>query len=142
MKITNKYVIYFLGGSFMGILLGIVARQIDGKKKVKPYVVCYEKANERIPFLHRDSVFYPDSTIMKSHNVIIGNPQLAATLGIEYLKDIYGEEIIKGEYPFNIVEFQHSWLIFGNLPKGCYGGVGSINICKRDGMVISYRHEK
>lgn len=72
----------------------------------------------------------------------IDTPQLAACIGIAYLCDIYGDEQIKGELPFDVIEFQKSWLVEGNLPKGHYGGVASINIRKKDGMVIRYAHDE
>ena len=56
--------------------------------------------------------------------------------------DIYGKKEISTEYPFNVVEYQGSWTVFGSLPKGSLGGVGVINISRADGMILLYDHGK
>jgi len=78
----------------------------------------------------------------EQRNVLVDNPKLAAEIGIAYLSDIYGEDVIKKQYPFNVIEYQNSWLVVGKLPKGSYGGTGSIVLRRRDGMVIFFTHEK
>lgn len=72
----------------------------------------------------------------------INAPSLAAQIGIAYLRDIYGDEVINGEYPFDVVKFKHSWLMIGTLPKGYCGGTGSITISSKGGMVRYFCHEK
>lgn len=76
------------------------------------------------------------------NSILVDNPTLAVEIGIAYLSDIYGKETINGEYPFDVVKFQHSWLIMGTLPKGHYGGTGQIQISAYDAKVKFYIHEK
>lgn len=76
------------------------------------------------------------------NSILVDNPTLAVEIGIAYLSDIYGKETINGEYPFDVVKFQHSWLIMGTLPKGHYGGTGQIQISAYDAKVRFCIHEK
>lgn len=76
------------------------------------------------------------------NNILVDNLTLAVEIGIAYLSDIYGKETINGEYPFDVVKFQHSWLIMGTLPKGHYGGTGQIQISAYDAKVRFCIHEK
>ena len=103
-------------------------------------VVYIQKHDGRI--LRIERYIYPQYRKESYKNKLINTPELAAQIGICYLCDIYGKDVIKEEIPFNIVEFQHSWLLEGTLPPNSYGGVASIYITKKDGMVIDYIHEK
>lgn len=95
-------------------------------------VVYVYKSNGRIMVKKYDSL----------NAIPINDPALAAQIGIAYLRDIYGDEIINSEYPFDVVKFKHSWLIMGTLPEGHCGGTGSIIISSKGGMVWHFIHEK
>ncbi len=56
--------------------------------------------------------------------------------------DIYGKAEVDAEFPFDVVEYQKSWLLEGNLPKGHLGGTGAITLAQRDGKVVAFSHEK
>ena len=113
MNYNKKYVLFFL----LGCLVGICVKGVG-------------------------SLYNSDITLDSIAHDHIDTPELAAQIGIAYLCDIYGTEQIKDEIPFNVIEFQKSWLVEGNLPKNYYGGVASIIIRKNDGAVIRYTHEE
>lgn len=95
-------------------------------------VIYIYKSNGRIMVKKSDSL----------NAIPIKEPSLAAQIGIAYLCDIYGDEVINGEYPFEVVKFKHSWLIMGTLPEDYCGGTGSITISSKGGMVRYFCHEK
>lgn len=139
-----KIGLYFLLGAIVGSIIGLYITYGTDPCEINPPIIVHLKASEeKINFsTEKDSLFFSDSSLRRFGKELINTPELAAQIGICYLCDIYGKDVIKEEIPFNIVEFQHSWLMEGSLPPNCYGGVASIYIAKKDGMVIHYMHEK
>ena len=87
-------------------------------------------------------MYLPDETVLRMPHGVVDTPELAAEIGSAVLMDIYGKKEMSTEYPFNVVEYQGSWTVFGSLPKGSLGGVGVINISRADGMILLYDHGK
>lgn len=137
--------LYFLLGAIVGTIIGLYINTYGTYpcERNLPKIVHLKASEEKISFsMEKDSLFFSDSSLRRFGKELINTPELAAQIGICYLCDIYGKDVIKEEIPFNIVEFQHSWLLEGTLPPNSYGGVASIYITKKDGMVIDYIHEK
>ena len=117
-------------------------RRTPAEKSI-PKIVHLKESEEKMCFsMEKDSLFCSDSSLRRFGKELINTSEVAAQIGICYLYDIYGKDVIKEEIPFNIIEFQHSWLMEGSLPPDSYGGVASIYIAKKDGMVIHYMHEE
>lgn len=134
----------FLLGCLVGMCIEVGELCIKSLgQKAAPQIIQLGKVGTSVNFeFDNDSLYKADSSLDYLSDGCIDTPQLAAYIGIAYLCDIYGAEQIKGELPFDVVEFQKSWLVEGNLPKGHYGGVASIYIRKKDGMVIRYTHDE
>ena len=115
-------------------------RRTPAEKSI-PKIVHLKESEEKMCFsMEKDSLFCSDSSLRRFGKELINTSEVAAQIGICYLNDIYGKDVIKEEIPFNIIEFQHSWLMEGSLPPNSYGGAASIYIAKKDGMVIHYMH--
>lgn len=143
-KVTYKIGFYFLLGAIAGTVIGLYInmRRTSAEKSI-PKIVHLKESEEKMCFsMEKDSLFCSDSSLRRFGKELINSSEVAAQIGICYLNDIYGKDVIKEETPFNIIEFQHSWLMEGSLPPNSYGGVASIYIAKKDGMVIHYMHEK
>lgn len=143
----NRIFKYLLLGA-IGILLGTVMANLflsyTAKCKQRMVSFIYIGADSE-PLLFKnyaDSLYLPDKTVVQMSHGVIDTPELAAEIGSAILTDIYGKKVMSTEYPFNVVEYQGSWTVFGSLPTGKLGGVGIICISRADGMVLLYNHEK
>ena len=115
-------------------------RRTPAEKSI-PKIVHLKESEEKMCFsMEKDSLFCSDSSLRRFGKELINTSEVAAQIGICYLYDIYGTDVIKEEIPFKIIEFQHSWLMEGSLPPDSYGDAASIYIAKKDGMVIHYMH--
>ena len=141
-KVTCKIGFYFLLGAIAGTVIGLYInmRRTPAEKSI-PKIVHLKESEEKMCFgMEKDSLFCSDSSLRRFGKELINTSEVAAQIGICYLNDIYGKDVIKEEIPFNIIEFQHSWLMEGSLPPDSYGDAASIYIAKKDGMVIHYMH--
>jgi hypothetical protein len=102
-------------------------RIILGEEWAKKYI------DERIKDTNR--CYLPKDGIVK-------NKEMAIKIAEIYLDSIYGYDIIKGEKPFEVYNYNGYWLIAGTLPKGMIGGTAVIIISKSDGKVMDVRHYK
>ena len=147
MIMRNRILKYLLLG-VMGVLLGTIATNLflsfsaKSKQRVAPFVYIGADSEPLLFKNYADSLYLPDKTVAQMPHGVIDTPELAAEIGSAVLTDIYGKEEMSTEYPFNVVEYQRSWTVFGSLPEGWLGGVGVISISRADGMVLLYNHEK
>lgn len=147
MTTQNKILKYLLLG-VIGILLGFIATYLflsysaKYNQRVIPFIYIRGDSEPLLFKSYADSLYLPDETVLRMPHGVIDTPKLAAEIGSAVLMDIYGKKEISTEYPFNVVEYQGSWTVFGSLPKGSLGGVGVINISRADGMILLYDHGK
>lgn len=147
MTTQNKILKYLLLG-VIGILLGFIATCLfisyssKYNQRVVPFIYIGGDSEPLLFKSYADSLYLPDETVLRMPHGVVDTPELAAEIGSAVLMDIYGKKEMSKEYPFNVVEYQGSWTVFGSLPKGCLGGVGVINISRADGMILLYDHGK
>jgi hypothetical protein len=82
--------------------------------------------------------------MLKNKTIEIGKEE-ALNIAQKALVNTYGERILK-QKPFKIKEDKDKWIVTGtmNCPKNkhCFGGVGRVEISKRDGKVQDIIHGK
>lgn len=82
------------------------------------------------------------------HNVIDGKKEIikdnktAVTIAEKILFDIYGEENIKDQRPYEIYKFGKYWTISGTLPRNSLGGTFLIILDATDSKVHRITHGK
>ena len=79
-------------------------------------------------------------------DTLVKSPESAAMLAYIYVQNLYGEDVAKGEQPYQIQLVNDSiWCISGNSQKyrkKKWKGNFVIAIDKKTGKLIAYMHEK
>lgn len=100
------------------------------------------KNSMSISFKPKNGTFLPDSSVLNTQGGVVSTPKVAAEIGISILQDLYGEEVVKEEIPFEVVKDFNTWNLRGTFRKYGFGGVANIIIDRKTGMVIDFFHEE
>ncbi len=127
------------------IILVAACNNSHQKENVSKYNYVGEKSFSDISFV-RDSIYMEGVDplgVYSREGGIVPNQESAIGIAEIVLFNIYGEEKIVKQRPYNISLINNSyWQIDGNLKEGYEGGCFHISIDKRDGRILSIFHEK
>ncbi len=123
--------ILFLSGSFLNFSFGqeVSKRSILGKENAE-YQLREVIANNK---LHN---------IINSENIIIKNQDILMKIIEPILFDIYGNNNIENQKPYEINNFENHYVVNGTLEKNKKGGTFLIIIDKRNCQILKITHGK
>ncbi len=87
-----------------------------------------------------DSIYIEDGIDLNIKK-LVPNKVTAFNIAIAVLSNIYGENQLESETPFNVYQRDSVWVVYGTQ-KHQKGGFSYIEIDARDGRVLKISHEE